>query len=98
MNKINIYATNCSKYEAQKALLEDGLIAIHGSRVAVRRIAGAILTELENDEEGEDIFIFLSYDHPETELGYIYNGKMFNNDDAKNISITNYNSKFAAVP
>ena len=76
----------------EERLILDGLIGVSGGRVSVRSVLKELATQL-NVKESDENYIYLSYDHPDTELGYIWDSTRFSMEEAKSIVLIGYDEK-----
>ena len=83
---IDVFKCTDSIEAMEQSLRDDGLIGISGGRISVRRALDELLSqinELENNEE--ERFGGLTYNHPNTELAYIWDSEKFSLKQAKRI-------------
>lgn len=100
---VNIFSSSDNKADIQKMadeIISNDIIGMHGGRLHVRKIMREVVDLIEkyNDEtifEDEQIEISCpsSYDHPDTELGYLFNCKKYSYDIAKKAVIRAYDTK-----
>lgn len=72
-------------YQAQDVLdaaLEDGIVGISGGRLSARRLLSQV-HELAADGAHENIAANATYNHPETELAYIFDIELYDSAKAK---------------
>ncbi|MFD1218490.1 hypothetical protein [Microbulbifer celer] len=78
----------------EQTLKDDGLIGVSGGRISVRRKLGEVIEEINclkhEDEEG---YVCLTYNHPETELGYAWDASKYSHEEAKSMVLEAYDAK-----
>ena len=92
MFNISLFVSTDNIQDMVSKLIDDGVIGVHGSRVHVRDIMKKICATL-NSDENECKFISSAYNHPETELGYIWDNSRYEMSNAKNQVVKVYESK-----
>jgi len=73
-------------------VLTNDIVGISGSRTAVRQKLKEVYILAERGAY-EDVVALSTYDHPDTELAYIYNQKFYDNNKAKQEVIDSYDKK-----
>lgn len=73
-------------------VLINHIVGINGGRIAVRQKLKAVYILAEHGAH-EDVVALSTYDHPDTELAYIYDQKFYDNYKAKHEVIDSYDKK-----
>lgn len=89
MPVFSIFTCNNDLSEIFEDLKNDGLICLQGGRVEVRKKLKELEAFIET-EEPKNEFFHLTFDHPETELGFSYDENNYSMDEAKNLAIKTY--------
>lgn len=90
---MNIYSTDTNLELIINAVEEYGIVGVHGGRVHTRNIIAKACEILNADyDEDESNYCYLSYNHPYTELGYIWDTGQYSMSEAKNIVIKAFDS------
>ena len=77
----------------EQSLLNDGLIGVSGGRVSVREKLGELMETVNFlRQEDEEDFLFLTYNHPETELGYAWDSARYTFEQAKSTVLRAYDT------
>jgi hypothetical protein len=74
-----------------QCLEEDGLIGVSGSRISVRNLLEELISAINRDQaDSEERYMSLTYNHPDTELGYAWDTTRFPSSAAKRIVLAAY--------
>ena len=73
-------------------VLINNIVGISGGRIAVRQKLKEVYIIAEQSAH-DDVVALSTYDHPDTELAYIYDQKFYDNYKAKQEVIDSYDKK-----
>lgn len=93
MSNIDMYKCTDVIDNMKESLIKDGLIGVYGTRVSTRSKLSKVVDQL-NDEGSENDYIYLAYNHPDTELGYAFNHTKYSLEEAKSIVLILYDKNF----
>ena len=91
---VSIFTCSDELPEIFQTLKDEGFICLPGGRVAVRKKLKELDELIETEGLGEK-FIHLTYNHPDTELGFAYEAESYGIDEAKRLAISAYNKQNA---
>lgn len=83
---MNIYSANTDLELITNTAEEYGIVGVHGGRVHTRNVISKACETLNSDyDEDESKYCYLSYNHPYTELGHIWDIELYCMSEAKNL-------------
>jgi len=69
--------------DMQQSLKDAGLIGVSGGRVSVRKVLRELTSSINCEVESEERYMSLTYNHPDTELGYAWDASSFTSSEAR---------------
>ncbi|UPZ07936.1 hypothetical protein M1Q10_12425 [Pseudomonas aeruginosa] len=87
---IKIFRCTDTPQAVLNVALADGVVGIRGGRTTVRNLLDRV-AQLAESEGHEDIVALSTYNHPYTELAYIYDSERFSNEAAKQEVVAAFN-------
>jgi len=90
---IDMYKCTDSVSDMEQSLIGDGLIGVSGGRVSVRKVLGELTSGINNEDNDEEGYMSLTYNHPDTELGYAWDVTRFSVSEARSIVLKTYDQE-----
>lgn len=89
---VELFECEDSIEDMHQSLRNNDVIGLSGSRVFVREILKDLVGSM-NTNLDDERYLNLSYDHPDTELGYAFNMNEFSSSEALSIALREYERK-----
>ncbi|MCQ2994214.1 hypothetical protein NLO95_08800 [Pseudomonas syringae] len=92
---VKLFDTSSAAQEVFDEVEHAGIAAIHGGRVSVRNLGGLVgniasSQRVNIDQEGGYFIAGRTFNHPETELAYLYDARRYDSEQALKLAIEAY--------